>query len=190
MEAVGLISSPKYAEKQVGYMVTSVLLNEVRVHRGAGAFALPSTLRRVSHALHLSTTSFCGSSSTPYATTSRAAMTPSKRSGLCSYPTVRLTAGAWTRLLGTSALAADRPCRACCAQLAARSLRSRWQPTCSACLSLALCGPSCARKRRCACFAFSGATRMCSTKRSGAEQRPAWQSSAAVCTELVSLAQG
>jgi hypothetical protein len=30
MEAVGLISSPKYAEKQVGYMVTSVLLNEVR----------------------------------------------------------------------------------------------------------------------------------------------------------------
>jgi AP-2 complex subunit alpha len=32
MEAVGLISSPKYAEKQVGYMVTSVLLNEVRAH--------------------------------------------------------------------------------------------------------------------------------------------------------------
>ncbi len=30
MEAVGLISSPKYAEKQVGYMVTSVLLNEAR----------------------------------------------------------------------------------------------------------------------------------------------------------------
>ena len=33
MEAVGLISSPKYAEKQVGYMVTSVLLNEVRRRR-------------------------------------------------------------------------------------------------------------------------------------------------------------
>ena len=27
-EAVGLISQPKYAEKQVGYMVTSVILNE------------------------------------------------------------------------------------------------------------------------------------------------------------------
>ena len=38
MEAVGLISSPKYAEKQVGYMVTSVLLNEVR----AGARRLAS----------------------------------------------------------------------------------------------------------------------------------------------------
>ena len=29
-QAVGLISSPKYAEKLVGYMVTSVLLNEAR----------------------------------------------------------------------------------------------------------------------------------------------------------------
>ncbi len=34
-QAVGLISSPKYAEKQVGYMVTSVLLNEVRAPRSA-----------------------------------------------------------------------------------------------------------------------------------------------------------
>jgi AP-2 complex subunit alpha len=34
MEAVGLISSPKYAEKQVGYMVTSVLLNEARARNG------------------------------------------------------------------------------------------------------------------------------------------------------------
>lgn len=33
MEAVGLISSVKYGEKQVGYLVTSVLLNEVRRHR-------------------------------------------------------------------------------------------------------------------------------------------------------------
>ena len=30
MEAVGLISSTKYSEKQVGYLVCSVLLNEAR----------------------------------------------------------------------------------------------------------------------------------------------------------------
>lgn len=40
MEAVGLISSVKYGEKQVGYLVTSVLLNEVRCRGNLGESAL------------------------------------------------------------------------------------------------------------------------------------------------------
>jgi AP-2 complex subunit alpha len=57
MEAVGLISSPKYAEKQVGYMVTSVLLNEVRPQGAAaasapGATTCPDRARRASAPQH------------------------------------------------------------------------------------------------------------------------------------------
>ena len=42
MEAVSLISSTKYSDKQVGYMVTSVLLNEVCVSPGRNSGSEPA----------------------------------------------------------------------------------------------------------------------------------------------------
>ena len=72
-QAVELISSPKYAEKQVGYMVTSVLLNEARHAPRRSRRAAPDV------AIQHSITSSSVSLSTPSRLTSPVATTPSKR---------------------------------------------------------------------------------------------------------------
>ena len=169
MEAVGLISSPKYAEKQVGYMVTSVLLNEVR------SWAQPPPRQALPRVLTLGP-HVCAAA--PRVPAPRHQLHPQRhhqpqrhlpgaRAG------ARIQRCGSPHVPGSPARAADRRCPASPArvQLAAKSLPSRWRPTCSACWSPAPCAPSFARRRRCACCACSGATRMCSTRRSGEQLR-------------------
>lgn len=139
-QAVGLISSPKYAEKQVGYMVTSVLLNEARVH--CACQRAPNPAR--------STTSFCAWSSTASRRTSPAETTPSRR---------------WASFLSRTVRHSRRPPRRPLTprllQWEARSLPSRLQPMSSACSSAAPCAPLSARRRRCACCASTAETQTC-----------------------------